>query len=297
MIRRAAILTFEHIEAFTGWSDADIAPFLVDDRLVREAFERRGVPADNVSWADPSIDWSRYDVALVRSTWDYIDRPDDFVDALEAIERAGCRVLNPPDTIRWNHDKRYLLELARSGVPVVPTWPADAVRPSELAGWMREHGHAEVILKPVVGAAANGVVRVPVDGLDGVLGARRAEGRLADHLVQPLIDAVTTEGELSFIYLDGALSHAIRKLPAAGDFRVQTAFGGTFERISAAADDIAHAEAIRARIPFDPLYMRLDVVRHDGRLAVMEVELIEPVLYLDQPEADRLVHATLARLS
>ncbi|WP_158551808.1 hypothetical protein [Agromyces sp. PvR057] len=277
------------------WEIGDIEALFDDDDLLIEALRERGVEAEAVVWSRPDVEWGAFDGAVVRSTWDYVDRPGRFVDVMTSIDRSPCTLLNPLDAVRWNLDKRYLGELERLGVPIVPVLrgtPADAdalVAAVAAAGW------TELVVKPSVGVGGSGVERTDAAGLADVLRARQPDVEL---MVQPFADAILDEGELSFVVLGGRPSHVLRKRPATGDFRAHGIYGGSVERMDAAADDLAQIEAMLARLPFDPLYARFDVVRVGGRLAVLELELVEPLLYLDRVPgaAGRLADATIARL-
>jgi glutathione synthase/RimK-type ligase-like ATP-grasp enzyme len=258
--------------------------------MLIDAFARQGIAAESVVWTDP-VDWHTFDVALIRSTWDYIDERELFLQVLGAIERSSCLLFNTLDTVRWNSDKSYLLDLAERGVPTIPT-----VRAShpDIGGWLEQFGAGGAVVKPRVGVGAAGVARLSGDDV-----ARAVGGRAESLLVQPLVDSVLTEGEWSFVLIGGDFSHALIKRPAAGDFRIQSIYGGTVEPVTPSAADLEQAVAIARTLPGDPLYARLDLVRFGGELAVMELELIEPFLFFDHAPAaaDRLASATAARVS
>ncbi|GAA1945366.1 ATP-grasp domain-containing protein [Agromyces allii] len=292
---RVAVLRCERLPSFVTWEIDDVEALFDDDRRLIEALRERGVDAEPVAWSAHGVDWRGFDGAVLRSTWDYVDRPAEFVEVLTRVDRSTCTLLNPLDAVGWNLDKRYLDDLEHLGVPVVPVvrgTPADARRllaAVDLAGW------SELVVKPAVGVGGSGVERTDAAGLAAVLRGRPPG---AEVMVQPFANAILDEGELSFVIVGGSLSHALRKRPAAGDFRAHGIYGGTVERADAAADDVAQIASMLARLPFDLLYARFDVVRLDGRLAVLELELVEPMLYLDREpgSAGRLADATIARL-
>src|SRR5215218_2590983 len=292
---RVAVLRCERLPRFVTWEIPDVESLFGDDRRLIAAFAERGVDAEPVAWTDRHIDWDAYDAAVLRSTWDYVDDARHFLDVMAAIERSRCLLLNPADAVRWNVDKRYLDDLDRLGVPIVPLvrgMRADAAR---IQASITQAGWDELVLKPAVGVGGSGVVRANAASLPHVLDALTPDTEV---MVQPFVDAVLDEGELSFIFIGGALSHVLRKRPARGDFRAHGIYGGTVVAAAAPGDDLAQLEAIVARLPFDLLYARIDVVRVDGRLAVLELELVEPMLYFDLApgSAGRLADATLARL-
>lgn len=259
-----------------------------DDALVR-AFRALGQDAVSVVWNASGVVWGDFDAAIVRSTWDYIDDLDGFLGTLARIEASGCALFNDHATIAWNARKRYLLELAARGVPVMPTrlLTSAAGEGDVPAAWTR------VVVKPEVGIGASGIRVVPREGLEEALAAIRAP-----HLVQPFAEAVVTEGEWSFVFVDGRPSHTVLKRPASGDFRVQSIYGGTARRAEPDPRDQADAEAVMANLPRRPLHARVDMARLEGRLHLMELELIEPVLFFGlEPDAPRrLAAAALARL-
>lgn len=288
---RVAVLRCERLPRFVTWEIPDVDALFDDDRMLIDALRRRGVDAVPAAWSDDA-DWAAFDLAVLRSTWDYVDRLPEFLAALEAIERSGCRIRNPLDAVRWNSDKRYLDALARWGVPVVPLVRTSAADPGAAVRAVAAAGWDELVVKPTVGVGGSGVVRLPA-------------ARLRDHLasaagsvfVQPFAPAVLDEGELSFAVIDGEVSHVLRKRPAAGDFRAHGIYGGTVEAHAPAAGDLAEVRDLYARLPFELDYARIDVVRFEGRLAVLELELIEPILYLALAPgaADRLASAVLHR--
>lgn len=261
-----------------------------DESMLVEELNTRGALAEKLPWKGNGSDWGRYDAAVIRATFDYIDDHDGFLRTLDEMEAAGCRVYNPRDVVRWNSDKRYLLDIAARGIATVPTWLAGTDEPAAIRAGLTSFGAKEAVLKPAIGAGGFGVRRVRVEEVESSL----APGLL----VQPLLESVIAEGEWSFVYIDGSLSHVLRKLPATGDYRVQEIFGGSLELAEASAADLSSADAIYSALPAELLYARLDLARVNGKLAVMELELIEPVLSFDlRPgAAGILADALLARL-
>jgi len=292
---RVAVLRCERLPRFVTWEIPDVESLFGDDRRLIAAFAERGVDAEPVAWTDRHIDWDAYDAAVLRSTWDYVDDARHFLDVMAAIERSRCVLLNPADAVRWNVDKRYLDDLDRLGVPIVPLVRGTRADAARIQASITQAGWDELVLKPAVGVGGSGVVRANAASLPHVLDALTPDTEV---MVQPFVDAVLDEGELSFIFIGGALSHVLRKRPARGDFRAHGIYGGSVVAAALPRDDLAQLEAIVARLPFDLLYARIDVVRVDGRLAVLELELIEPMLYFDLApgSAGRLADATLARL-
>ncbi len=263
------------------------------------ALAARGIAFERPLWDDPAVDWSTYDLAVVRTVWDYTAARDAFVAwAAEAGQRT--RLENPPDVLRWNTHKGYLMELEERGAPVVPTaWlgRGDAV---DLATLCRARGWDEVVVKPAVAAGSDGLVRA-----GGASGHRRAQDELdallavGDVMVQPFRSRIA-EGELSLVTVEGRVTHAVRKRPAADDFRVQGRFGGRYAREEPTPEAVALAEWIVESLGTPLLFARVDLVTaDDGTLELGEVEATEPDLYLELSEegTDALVDAIVARLS
>jgi len=270
-----------------------------DDGPLLEALAAAGHRARLVAWDDPDHRWADADAVVVRTAWDYHKRREAFVGWAHRV--GGETVLhNPAEVLRWNTHKGYLLELEERGAPLVPTaWLAtgDAVELSDLA---RARGWGEVVIKPAIGAGGAGVRRLDPERADAqaALDALVATG---DVLVQPFLPTVATEGELSVVLLDGAVSHAVRKRPPDGGFRVQPAHGGSCEVVQRVpAEAAALARWVVEVTGHDLLYARVDLVRDEvGAWQLAELEATEPGLYLHLvPEAaPRLVAALEARLS
>lgn len=269
-----------------------------DEASLLAALTAFDVPAELAVWNDPAVDWSRYDLVVIRSTWDYTADRDGFV-AWAAEVGAVTRLHNSAEVVRWNTHKGYLIELEERGVPVVPTaWlgQGDQVDLAELAASRR---WPEVVIKPAIGAGAEGL-HVVVEHL--AAGQAHLDGLLAagDVMVQPLLRRIATDGELSVVCVDGAVSHVVRKLPAAGDVRIQIEHGGVYEPTEADADVAALSEWIVEVTGHDLLYARVDLVpADDGTWQLSELEATEPSLYLDRVDgaADRLAAAIVGRLS
>jgi glutathione synthase/RimK-type ligase-like ATP-grasp enzyme len=250
-----------------------------------------------VVWSQSEVDWSRFDVALIRSTWDYLDEQGLFLSVLSQIEASSCALFNPLDAVRWNIDKHYLFDLEKWGVPIIPTLLASTIEANAIRKLFPSRQVDSVILKPTVGLAGSYTYRVLLDELNDKLMALRNEDADREYLLQPFIEDVITEGEWSFIYFNGQLSHVLLKKPAPNDYRVQGIYGGSIQPADPSSQDLLQAEAVIAQLPFDILYARLDFVRVAGQLSVIEVELIEPIFSFNLvPDSiARLVQATQAR--
>jgi glutathione synthase/RimK-type ligase-like ATP-grasp enzyme len=264
--------------------------------VILERLCGRGVAAEIRTWGS---DLSDARLAVVRSTWDYVDRRGEFLDWLGAVGRTS-RVVNPPSVIEWNSHKQYLLELASAGVPVVPTEVVRAGAPAAVQRAAVITAGERVVAKPAVGAGARGAIR---SRFDEPLLAQHLQ-RLVDQgdaLVQPYVETIGTSGETSLVYFRGELSHAVRKLPGAGDYRIHEHLGGSTSphEPDAAELDVAGRALAQVGTTSALTYARVDLVQLPDGPAVMELELIEPFLFLAYaPGAvDRFADALVAQLA
>jgi glutathione synthase/RimK-type ligase-like ATP-grasp enzyme len=289
--RRIALVTYDARREVTD-----------DDRLFAEALSRRGESVHAVSWSDRTASWGTFDAVVVRSCWDYFHRASEFHAWLDRIEAEGARVHNDVRMLRWNAEKTYLRELEARGIPVIPTRWIDGGSQTTLRQLRSDTGWAELVVKPTVSGGAHRTWRSAPDA-ETVDDARLAEMIDAGAvMVQPLVREIEREGEWSLVFVAGAYSHAVLKRPDSGDFRVQREHGGTLEPAEPSAAVIAAAESVIAAIPLDaeaPLYARVDGCIVGGRLLLMELEVLEPELFLRcaPDSANRLADALLTRMA
>lgn len=276
------------------------AGYVTDDHLAVPFLRERGIEAEAVRWRE-ARDWAAYDLVVVRSTWDYQRDVGAFSRTLEAIAGA-TRLENPLDLLRWNLRKTYLRDLAAAGVPAVPTLWLEELAAGDLARLCGEIGTDELVLKPVVGSSGEDAFRVSASEAS----AREPALRRAFHgrplMAQPFLAEVLEVGESSVVWIDGRVSHGLRKVPRPGEFRSQEEHGGRVEPITvdgalAAAAERA-AEVVAARSPRTPLYGRVDLLPGRDGWLVGELELVEPSLYLrvDPGAPARFAAAIAARL-
>ena len=291
-------MTLVLLATSSNWPDGEPgAPALT------AALTARGLDSRWEEWDDPDVDWAAADLVVVRSTWDYIERYEEFVAWARRIDDGGTRLLNGAEVFAWNVDKAYLAALGE-GLAVVPTRTASTLE--ELASGVREFGTA--VVKPRVGAGGAGVLVVD-DPNDPRLGQE-----IDDHpelhngrgpwVVQPLVESVRTEGETSVFVLAGLPVSQVDKLPSGGEIRVHEHFGGSSRPVpmrDEASDLAVAAMAAAAAVLGSALdYGRVDMMRlADGTLAVSELEVTEPGLYLDvlPSNAVPFVDLVVARLA
>jgi glutathione synthase/RimK-type ligase-like ATP-grasp enzyme len=268
-----------------------------DDALLCEALRERGYEAASVVWDERGVEWGRFDLCLVRSTWDYHDKYSEFLTWTRRVESASA-LHNPAALIAWNSEKSYLRQLADAGVPTVPTLWVERGSDIDLEQALVEQNWGEVVVKPAVDLGAKNLHRVRAG--DESQEALRAVLARGNAMVQPFLPSLESEGELSLIYIEGTFSHAVRKHPAKGDFRVQSIWGGTTTPAEAEPQHIEIAQRALAQLSEPPLYARIDLVSDlNGNPALIELELIEPNLYLstNRAAAKRLANAVVGRLS
>lgn len=268
---------------------------LQDDGLLQSALLDRGIYGVRVDWSDPQVDWDAFDAAVFRTTWDYFDRFDRFQVWFEAM-RSRLPMINVAETIAWNLDKRYLADLEQRGVAIVPTRFIPAGDTGTLRAWWQEVGWARAVVKPTISGGARHTYRLDGRDVDEVAGWIAAHRREHEFMLQPFLETVEERGELSLMVFAGEYSHAVRKIPKAGDFRVQDDHGGTVHPHEATAEEIAFAERVVAACDPIPVYARVDIVWNaQGGMELMELELIEPELWLRKHPPSAVAYAEAIR--
>jgi glutathione synthase/RimK-type ligase-like ATP-grasp enzyme len=275
----------------------DQAPGLApDDRLLLPALDAAGVDARCVVWSNADAPWQSFDAVIIRSCWDYHLRIGAFLDWLDHLDQLGIRVFNPPALVRWNANKRYLVDLAGRGAATVPTRIVPAGHASDVERLLACEGWTHAVIKPAVSASGyeTYAIRAPLDSGDRAHVERVASA--GDALLQPFADEIPRDGELSFIFFDGAFSHAAIKRAGGSEFRVQTEHGGSVAAIEPPSDLVRQAGAMIALLPEAPLYARVDGIARDGAFLLMELELIEPNLFFEyRSGAAEMFAAAVAR--
>ena len=241
-------------------------------KILREA----GAEVDALPWTEAG-DLSAFDLVLPLVAWGYHKEYQRWLGFLDRCDAEGVKLVNPPDLLRWNGDKAYLAELAEGGVPTVATLAVEQCCDEDLEEARRRFDSEWLVIKPPVSASAHGTHRVgPNDDLP-------SDSRGKPMIVQPLIREIATTGEFSLMLFDGVYSHSVVKRPKAGDFRVQEYLGGvTLPCRAPPSGAIELACAALKVAPAHATYARVDIVADDqGVLRIMELELVEPSLFLD----------------
>lgn len=262
--------------SYRGAPMQDVPPLeRVSRDLIFAEGAKRGVSFALEYWDAPDLAAKGYDAAIIRTCWDYHEHAEAFIAALETHEGAGVPVFNSSAAVRWNSRKTYLRELGASAIETIWAERADA---RVVAQAFDALDAAEIVVKPQVGAGSRETVRLKrnawseADLIDAPRGAA---------MIQPFLRSIETEGERSLFWFGGRFSHAVRKAPAAGDW-LANVNGARFMAEAAPGAAMEAAEAARAQAPADLLYVRIDLVLgDDGRWRVIEIEAIEPYLFLD----------------
>jgi len=251
-----------------------------EDAVLSKLLQELGISHQLLAWSDPDVDWSQFTHVLIKSTWDYFDYYPEFLDWLSQLEALGTPVLNQVEMLRWNSSKNYLLELKAKGYPCV----AGQILPKGTVISLEELHDAiqadTLVVKPLVSGGAKNTLKISRGA------GKEVEQKVAsllqeeDFLVQPYIPEIVAIGEYSLIFFNAEFSHAVLKSPAVDDFRVQHYFGGTIQEIQPDSKMLASAQALVASFAKDSLYARVDGVVIDGVFHLMELELIEPYLFL-----------------
>ncbi len=273
-----------------------------DDHALVDALTDLGARVRAEVWNDPSVDWNKSDACLVRSTWDYHKRNDEFTRWVDAVAQETT-ILNPAPVLRWNSHKFYLRDLENRNVPIVPTIWLKQGSISRLDELLDDRGWSQTVIKPSYGASSDGIAHVRRPELDSN-GAQLYLDSLLEYqdvLLQQYVPTLAHEPERALVFINGEYSHAVTKSPfmhANIDLvsRAHHPPGSSGETLVAAtSQEITFAAAALSAAPPGHLYGRIDIIRHDGSLRVMELELIEPTLYLfAEPKAARnLAHAVL----
>jgi glutathione synthase/RimK-type ligase-like ATP-grasp enzyme len=285
MGRRCAYLTMEDFGDFVSDADLSFAPMA-----------ELGWEAEMVPWRS-DVDWNRYDLVYICTPWDYQRDVGAFLDVLERIEASSATLVNSLELVHWNLEKNYLRDLESRGAEIVPSIFCNAFDEQDVAGWFAAHDSDRIVVKPLVGANSDHIVvltsPLPLEVIDEL----RAIYSSRSFFVQPFMNRVLSEGEYSTFFFNGEYSHAILKKPEAGDFRSQEEFGADIRSIEAPQDLIGTAREVVALVEPLPVYVRADFVRSaDDRFLLMELELIEPSLYLrtDPGSAMRFAKALTA---
>jgi glutathione synthase/RimK-type ligase-like ATP-grasp enzyme len=251
-----------------------------EDALLSEVLTEMGIAHRIVAWSDPEVDWSEFSQVLIKSTWDYFDYYPEFLVWLNRLEMQGIPVLNEVVTLRWNSSKDYLLEIESNGFPCVAGKLLPKGSLTTLDQLFELVPAEQLVVKPLVSGGAKNTLKISRTDEPVVLEKLLQWVQEEDFLVQPYIKEIVEVGEYSLLFFNETFSHAVLKTPAPADFRVQHYYGGTIQEITPDASLLAAAKGLVDRYAKNTLYARVDGVLIDGVFHLMELELIEPYLFL-----------------
>ncbi len=251
-----------------------------ENQILKEILQELGIESELVPWSDPKVNWAKYSCLLIKSTWDYFDHYEEFKEWIAKITALGIPTLNSLETLLWNSNKNYLFDIQEAGFNVISgrtVKEIDDVRRASV-----EINYPEVIFKPKVSGGAKNTFRVRQSNIESVFTSLEPLLEKEEFLMQPYIPEVAEVGEYSLIFFNGQYSHAVLKVPAQGDFRVQHYFGGTIKQIEPDVEMLSQAEAIIKEFAVGTLYARVDGIKRGDEFHLMELELIEPYLFLEE---------------
>lgn len=291
-----------HIGIVTG----ECVPQLTEDgQTVKRQLSDRGYEVSGVVWSDTTVDWSSFEALVVRSCWEYYQRPEQFQAWLDMVDSDVHAVINPVDVIKWNLHKSYLRELDTAGVAVTPTAYVKQGRNESLADICERNNWEQVVVKPAIGTSSDGVWQATTPISEAANERFRNAVANTDVLVQQFVPDIAN-GELSMVFFTGEFSHATRTIPDAGEFRAHHRFGASTNAVTPTEtireigkEILGTASEIHGFDPADLTYARVDGVTGDDSFVLLELELIEPYLRLSASDGavERFVDAIERNLS
>lgn len=270
MSKRCAVLTM-----------ADTGGWAIDADLAFGPMRALGWRPEWLPWRSACVDWDEFDAVYLGAAWDYPEDPERFIELLEAIDRSSAVLVNDLRLVRWNIPKTYLRDLEERGAAIVPSLWRDGLDRQGLEPFFASLDTGRIVVKPVVSTNATDTYLLERPVPEALLHELQRAFRDRPLIVQPFMASIVEQGEFSLFYLGGEFSHAILKVPKAGDFRVQEEHGARLVRIAPPPDLVAAADGVLDLVDPAPVYARCDFVSdRDGRFLLMELELVEPSLYL-----------------
>ena len=263
-----------------------IQNILLEQELLKSAFESQGLKVDITYWDNPSYEWQQTKSVLFRTVWDYFERFDEFWDWLEQV-KTKTRLINSYELIKWNIDKHYLRDLKNNGIQVVPTYFADRGNNISLQEIANLNDWKHIVIKPAISASAFNTYKINNDEIEQKEQLFHELLQTHDMLVQPFFPTISELGEASLMVFGGKFTHAILKKAKAGDFRVQDDFGGTVHDYNPTQEEINFAEKVFQSCTSMPIYGRVDIVWDSNKhIYRSELEIIEPELWIrNRPES------------
>lgn len=269
-MKKCAILTMDFLD-----------DFVVYDYLLDKPLNDLAWSVEHVSWHKKDVNWNQYSAVVIRSTWDYQDDVDTFMQVLLEIENSSAILLNSMQTVQWNINKNYLREVEEKGAVTIPTLWLEKFDFNLIAEYFNHFKTEQIVIKPTISANSDNTFWLKKESFNKQKNLLEESLVNRQLMVQPFIPAIIEQGEYSLFYFAGTYSHCILKTPKAGDFRVQEEHGGILKSINPNQKMLRVAQTALETTPEKVLYARIDLVEHDGEYMLMEIELIEPSLYFE----------------
>jgi len=281
-MKNCAILTMDLLDEF-----------VVYDKLLDKPLNDLGWNVEHISWHKKGVDWNQFDAVIIRSTWDYQDDADAFIQVLQEIEDSSATLLNSLAIAQWNINKNYLREVENKGAKIIPTIWLEAFDFDSVESYFDYFQTKQIIIKPTISANSDNTFWLKKETFNKDKKLLISSLRNRQLMVQPFVPAIIEQGEYSLFYFAGHYSHCILKTPKSGDFRVQEEHGGQLQSITPCKELLTAAQKALQTIPEKVLYARIDLVQHQDEYQLMEIELIEPSLYfnLDEKAASKFALA------
>ncbi len=252
---------------------------LLEDKLLKNALEDKGLKVAKKNWADPDFDWTKTRCAIFRTTWDYFERFEEFFSWIESTKHKTS-FINSSEIINWNIDKHYLQGLAKNGINIAPTLFIEEGNVITLSQLFKRTNWPETVIKPAISGAARHTYRINSKNCYKFEDVFQKLIKDECILFQEFLNNITTQGEISLIMIGGKYTHAVKKIAKIGDFRVQDDHGGSVKEHRATKEEVLFAENCLKASPFEPIYARVDIVNdNSNNLSLSELELIEPELW------------------
>jgi glutathione synthase/RimK-type ligase-like ATP-grasp enzyme len=297
-----AILVSDNMLLGNKDSREDIFELTEQMGKITPAFAAQGMKTELVRWRDAANRANEFDAMLPFFVWDYFEGNEDaFLNEMAKVD-ANTKLFNPYRVLKWNLNKSYLEELEREGAPVIRTLTVERVTERNVAAAFETLGTDTLVIKPQIGG---GAWRQALYKKGDPFPSKETLPPEAA-MIQAFLPSVQSEGEYSFLYFGGQFSHAVNKTPKSGDYRIQSIYGGNEAPYSPSSQEREAARQVLDSLDFTPLYARVDLLRGlDGSLKLIELEMLEPYLYLgfangegaDNEGARKLAAALKKRLS
>ena len=268
---KCAFLTINDLSDFECYDDKLISPM-----------NQNGWECEFIPWDQSNINWNNFDLAIIRSTWDYQDRIQEFLDVLENINSSNCILENSLELVKWNIDKSYLKKLSEKRIQIVPSLFYESYSKKILSDSFSFFSTNKLIIKPAISANADDTFIIDTENSEKISIMLEKTFTNRKFIIQPFIENIVFEGEYSLIFFGNTYSHTLVKKPKSGDFRVQEEHGGILAPIEKPDIKMVHeAKKVLNNLPHKSLYSRIDFVKRENNFLLMEVELIEPSLYFN----------------